>query len=166
MQAVVEDIKSAPLPSGKGFRYSVKLNGQYISAGFKAPGCNVGDTIEYNTVQNGQYTNLGSIQVLSQGGASASAPNSGAVSSAQPAGKRERSIVRQNSLSHAVVTMNTFLDSVRSSSGVEAKNYTNAVDLAQDTLLVARVYELYSMQDMDDDALNEKLEQLLGSTAE
>ncbi len=165
MQAVVEDIKSAPLPSGKGFRYSVKLNGQYISAGFKAPGCNVGDTIEYNTVQNGQYTNLGSIQVLSQGGGSSAPANVGAVPSAQPAGKRERSIVRQNSLSHAVVTMNTFFG-WQDATATGKKVYSNAVDLAQDTLLVARVYELYSMQDMDDDALNEKLEQLLGSTAE
>lgn len=158
MQATVQEIEVKPTKNG-GQLFRLKLDGKWISAGFKKPPCNVGDTVDYSTVQNGGYTNIGAIQVLQAGAAGATPVYSSGVP-AQRTGDRERSIVRQNSVTNAVNLYKMLVD--HGSIPVAG----NAVTHAQEVLVVARVFEMYSMQDMDVEALNQKMEELLAGTAE
>ena len=159
MQATVQEMESKPTRNG-GQLFRVKLDGNWISAGFKAPPCKVGDVVEYTTVQNGNYTNIGRIAVIGQGTSPASNDAGSSYASSPVRSDRERSIVRQNSVTNAVNLYKMLVD--HGSIPVAG----NAVTHAQEVLVVARVFEMYSMQDMDVEALNEKMEQLLSGTAE
>jgi len=160
MQAYVEEITVKPTSTG-GNNYRMKLDGKWLSAGFAKPACNVGDQIEYTTVQKGQYTNLGSIHVL-QAGAAPPVVTSAHTGASGPSGSRERSIVRQNSVTNAVAVYNSYL----ATKNFEVMPSPSPVERAQEILVVARIFEMYSMQDMDVTALNEKLAALLGGTEE
>jgi len=115
MTGVVEQVSSKEVTTKWGVKptYSFKVNGAWVSHGFKAHGVNVGDEVEFD----GETTTYGvqtkAVRVTTRGtGAppSASVPSSTPSKSASYGGSRvfpipalhgDRSIVRQNALARA-----------------------------------------------------------------
>lgn len=153
-QGYIEEVSQKPTSTG-GMNYRLKINGKWISAGFKNPNVQVGDQVQYSTVQKGQYTNIGSVTVIG------SAPAGSAPVSA-PTGSREMSIIRQNSLGHAVQVWKD----LRERDQVPTLT-TNPVTAAEEVMLIASIFEKYSSgNDAVTEALNQKLQTLLGSSAD
>ena len=151
-QGVIEEVSSKPTSTG-GMNYRVKISGKWISAGFKDPNVKPGDQVQYSTVQKGQYTNIGSITVIGSGPAPSASVSGGT-------GSREMSIIRQNSLGHAVQVWKH----LQEHGAVLVKDNVQA---AEEVMLIASIFEKYSSgNDSVTEALNQKLQALLETSAE
>ena len=87
---------------GEKTAYSVKIEGQWYGNGFKSPGVDKGQTVQFDYKMQGNYKNITSI--VPTGGAPA--PSGGTTSSSSwPIPKdsaRDRSIIRQNCVGNAI----------------------------------------------------------------
>ena len=87
---------------GEKTAYSVKIEGQWYGNGFKSPGVDKGQQVQFDYKMQGNYKNITSIVPTG----AASAPSSGTTSSSSwPIPKdssRDRSIIRQNCVGNAI----------------------------------------------------------------
>lgn len=93
---------------GEKTSYSIQINGEWYSAGFKPCPYNEGDTVSANFEMNGSYKNItgyGAAPASAGSGAapapSAPAPRATGKQFPVPSDHPDRAIIRQNALAHA-----------------------------------------------------------------
>jgi hypothetical protein len=142
---VVQKINSRAVTTAYGNKtaYSVQVDGEWYSAGFKRPTVNDGDTVEVSYKMNGTYRNADSIVKVETTGAPAPvgvpSKSTGGYSPRIekvfpiPPLHPDRSIVRQSALKAAVEVIGPFRE------GLDATDY----------IILARKFEAYSCGDLD-----------------
>lgn len=123
--------------SDKFNKFSVLVNGTWFSSKYPIP-CVTGDTIEFDSGPTGKYCQKA--KVLTAGSA-APAANSTGKSAAPTNAARDRSIIRQNSLTHACRIV---LDN-----GIAVTELITTDELAEEVIRIARMFEAYSSGDED-----------------
>ena len=100
-QGVLEEINSTQLRNG-GYAYRVKIDGKNYGCGFNPPQATVGDTVQYDTIQDGKYWKIaeGTLKKIE-----ASSNNSITNSSQDSNTDRQLLIVRQSCIGYAIQTM-------------------------------------------------------------
>lgn len=96
--------------NGPWTMYSINVDGEWYSCGFKPPQCQEGDYVSFNVVQKGQYKNAENVAAIPQ----QSAPsNSGGAPAAQsgslPVNKKDVSIHYQSCRKDAIQTLSVLL---------------------------------------------------------
>ena len=144
--------------------YTINLDtGEKINAGFKAPPCSAGDniTVEYG----GRYSQMEHLKVNSSVPSHSVSRSAGAsvivaptpmdrVQFPIPALAKERSIVRQNALTHANTAMINRLNSTKDAwSKVDNDEYADSV------IRMARRFEAYSAGDIERIAVENRSEE-------
>lgn len=150
----------------------VQVDGSWYSAfapsQMPAGGVSAGDWVDFTYVQKGEYNNIkGSV---TKSTAPASRPTTGSVASTErkftdakgfvikefpvPPLHPDRSIIRQNSLSHAVAVLNA-----------GAWFGTDPEEHAGKVIEIARMFEAYSTGDMDVEIANEEVKKMLAREA-
>lgn len=149
MSGVVEALGGKDVNTKFGLKptFSFKVNGQWISAGFKDPKVQVGDNIsfEYEPDKYGNKLHDGSIKkgVAVATGSSVSAPSVSGRHGSFPIGPLDgqRSIIRQNALTNA---RELFVACAVPTAAEDA----HALRIIE----IARIFEAYTTGDMDMDA--------------
>lgn len=148
---VVQKINSRAVTTAYGNKtaYSVQVDGEWYSAGFKRPTVNDGDTVEVSYKMNGSYRNADSIVKVETTGA----PAPVGVPSKSPGGYSpridkvfpipplhpDRSIVRQSALKAAVEVLGEYV-------GDDPEDLD---EVCSEYIKLARRFEAYSCGDLD-----------------
>lgn len=85
--------------------YSMNVDGDWYSCGFKPPQCNEGDYVQFNVTQKGQYKNADNISVAVADSPVSSNTNAPAL----PVNKKDVSIHYQSCRKDAIQTVNLLL---------------------------------------------------------
>lgn len=149
----------------------VQVDGSWYSAfassQMPSGGVSVGDWVNFTYVQKGEYNNIkGSV---TKGAAPASRPTTGAAPSTErkftdakgfvikefpvPPLHPDRSIIRQNSLSHAVDVVSY------------TETRSTAEEFAEKVIEIARMFEAYSTGDLDAEVAEEEVRKMLAREA-
>jgi hypothetical protein len=132
--------------------YSVSANGERFGYGFKKPTFSIGDEVDFQFTENtyGKNVDLASVRLLVKGSGTpppstaSTAPAKPSYGSPKvfpiPALHGDRAIVRQNSISNAVKLI---------TDSVKPTDKTNWDALANEAIMIARMFEAYSCGDLD-----------------
>lgn len=153
MSYTIENITSKDVNTKFGPKpaYTIVADGERYSYGFKKPTFKIGDTIDFQFTDGtyGKAVDLPSVKLISKGEGVATPVTATPAKAAYspptkpfpiPALHGDRAIVRQNSISNATKLVT---DSV---------NKTDSADwetLANEVILIARMFEAYSCGDLD-----------------
>ena len=151
MTGVVEQTASKDVTTKFGTKptYSFKVGGTWIKCGFKNPGVNVGDEVEFDGESGTYGVETKSVRIISKGGGAVPSSTGGSPSrSAAPMGKvfpipplhGDRSIVRQNALARAT----DLYIGARGSKPFDLDQDTSALIIS-----IARQFEAYTAGDLD-----------------
>lgn len=148
----VEAVSNKDVKTRYGMKksYSIKAGGEWFSAGFNNPAVDKGDVIGFNFKETsfGKEIEKGTISVLSK--TAMTKPNgkaSGHVEFPINPLARERAIIRQNALGHAV-------EMVVHLSQIDAK--ASMDDYVSEVIRVARKFEAYAAGDIEREQVEAK----------
>jgi len=112
MNGFVEQIseKQRTGANGNYMTYNVKINGEWLGAGYKKPQCKQGDNIDYEITQKGQYKNITNISINS-GAITTNAPNNATTAPTHRVDTRDISIRYQSCRKDALALTNMLLAS-------------------------------------------------------
>lgn len=141
---------------GKGFQLG---DGKWYTCNEKDLSAKKGDEVEFNFVVNGIYNNCkGSIKKVESATPSLMAKPTGSTfgrSFPVAALAPERSIIRQNSLGHAVNVVMM----------IAGSNSTSTSEVAEQVIEVARMFEAYSAGDLDVEIADKEVSMMLAHEA-
>lgn len=138
-----------------------------------------GDWVEFTYVEKGEFKNIkGSV---TKSAAPASRPTTGAAPSTErkytdakgfvikefpvPPLHPDRSIIRQNSLSHATTLVDKSGDEWMEQFYAKNSRYPNLEDYAEKVIDIARMFEAYSTGDLDKEVAEEEVRKMLAREA-
>ena len=125
--------------NGPWTMFSINVNGEWYSCGFKAPNCQEGQYVEFDVVQKGQYKNAENVTPTQQASAPAGNGGTGAAPASMPVNKKDISIHFQSCRKDAIQTLGVLLgnDAVKLPAK-QADKYDAALALIDE--LTARYY--------------------------